>query len=134
MRRIAMTAAALLLTGCAGTMSPEGLDGTQWTVVSLDGAAVGLDPPPSLVIDAEGQVSGSDGCNRFSGGLVLGASGKATVTGQGASTMMACLPDREQVARSYNSLRTAVTGWRFDGGRLILSTADGKTILLRPST
>lgn len=92
-----------------------------------------LDPPPSLVIDADGRVSGSDGCNRFTSGLTLGTLGIATISGQAAGTMMACLSDRDQVARSYNALRSTVTRWHFDGDQLILSTADGKAILLRQS-
>lgn len=122
------------LTGCGGErLAPETIDDTQWLVMSLDGAPVNLDPPPSLEINSNGQVSGSDGCNRFNGGLALGAGGKATSSGTGASTLMACAPDQEKVARSYNALRVAVTGWRFEGDRLVLTTASGATIMLRQS-
>lgn len=122
------------LTGCGGEkLAPETLNDTQWLVISLDGAAVNLDPPPSLEINSEGQVSGSDGCNRFNGGLAFGTGGKATASSNGASTLMACAPDQEKVARSYNALRAAVTGWRFEGDQLVLSTATGNTITLRQS-
>lgn len=122
------------LSGCGGEkLPPETLNDTQWTVTELGGAPVALDPPPSLAIDAQGRVSGSDGCNRFMGGLVFGRAGAVTVSGQGAGTMMACPPDRDQVARSYNDLRATVNGWRFEGDRLVLTTNDGKMIRLKQS-
>ena len=122
------------LSGCGGErLALETLNDTQWTVVSLGDVAVTLDPPPSLAIDAQGRVSGYDGCNRFTGGLTFGASRVVTASGQSAGTMMACPPGRDQVASSYNDLWAAVNGWRIEGDRLVLTTSDGNAIRLRQS-
>lgn len=129
----AVLAAASLL-GCAPfAASPAaGLAGTQWTVVELDGEPVEPEVTPTLAIAEDGRVGGSDGCNRFSGGLTLDARGGAVADPRGAiSTRMACHGARDRVSRRYNALRAAVVGWRLEDGRLLLHTADRRTIVLR---
>lgn len=121
------------LASCANLPAPQRLEGTQWNVVALDGEAVTAQPPPTLAIDAQGRVSGSDGCNRFSGGLSFDASGSAQADGHGISTKMACIGERDALSRRYNALRGGVTNWRVEQGTLVLSTRDGRTIRLRPA-
>lgn len=75
---IAAGAALVLLSGCAG--EPASAEGT-W-------GAEG-DGKPQLVLEAGGELSGTDGCNRL-----MGAWTQADATtidfGEVASTMMAC--------------------------------------------
>lgn len=121
-----------VLSGCGGDIvAPDTLADTQWTLISLDGSKVLLDPPPTLAVDTEGRVAGSDGCNRFMGGMAFGPEGRAASEGHGASTMMACAPEQEEVARAYNSLRGQVSGWQVDQGQLTLTTEAGKELVFK---
>src|SRR3546814_13311795 len=49
------------------SVSPEELAGTNWRFVSVGGVPVAQDRPTSLAFDGA-KLSGSAGCNRFSGG------------------------------------------------------------------
>lgn len=137
--RGAMSVAAftvVVLTFLGGCMqmpsSPQRLQGTRWIVTALDGQAVEPDATPSLAIGENGRASGSDGCNRFVGGLAFDEHGGATAEPTGAiSTRMACPGPKGDVSRRYNALRSAVTAWHFEGAALVLATADGRTITLR---
>lgn len=123
-----------VLNGCGGNMVvPEALAETEWTLLSLDGKDIALDPAPSLAVANDGRVAGSDGCNRFMGGLAFGPEGRAASEGQGASTMMACQPEREEVARNYNALRATVNGWKIDQGNLVLTTSAGQELIFKPA-
>src|SRR3546814_4683202 len=54
--------------GCGGgILPPTELAGTNWTFVSIGGVPVAADRPTTLVFEAD-RLSGSAGCNRFSGG------------------------------------------------------------------
>ena len=53
--------------GCGGAiLPPDTLAGSNWTFVSIGGVAVSADRPTALQFDGE-RLSGSAGCNRFSG-------------------------------------------------------------------
>jgi heat shock protein HslJ len=102
MKKITMTiltvllAASLLLAACTPKASSPSLPGTSWTLVSYGSAgsqtpaASGINT--SLVFGTDGQVSGSLGCNSFSGSYEI-KDGKI-VFGPLASTLMAC-PDAQ---------------------------------------
>ncbi len=129
-------AVAALLLGCTSMSQPANpaITGTQWRVVELDGQAVPTDVRATLAIADDGRVSGSDGCNRFVGGLVLEAHGKvAESPSPGISTKMACPGARDGVSRRYNALRGEAVGWRIEGETLVISTVGGRSItLVRP--
>ena len=134
--RCAAGVALALLCACAPmahTPAPV-VSGTQWTVVELDGDAIAPGVTATLAIAKDGGVSGSDGCNRFVGGLVFEEGGKVAASPTaGVSTRMACPGARDGVARRYNALRREAATWRLEGGTLVLSTADGRTVTLRRS-
>ncbi|MGD9945888.1 MAG: META domain-containing protein [Burkholderiaceae bacterium] len=130
--RVTVTVDGRQLSGCGGRrLPPERLEDTQWSVIELDGQPVSLQPPPTLSIDAQGRASGSDGCNRFVGGLSFAPAGAVEASGHGISTKRACAGERDQLSRRYNNLRAGVSSWRFDADALLLRTADGRTILLK---
>ena len=57
-----------VLQGCGGgatAPAPPALEGTQWRVVAIDGRAV---PAAATIHFDGGRVTGSAGCNRFTGG------------------------------------------------------------------
>ncbi|GAN68393.1 hypothetical protein AA0473_2059 [Acetobacter orleanensis NRIC 0473] len=143
------------LTGCGGaSLAPTSLNDTRWVVTALDGHRLadgnkapsdtdrttdqpGLkagapDMAPTLDINASGKVSGSDGCNRYVGGLEFGKNGHVKAAPQGGlSTLMACPGRRDALARQFSSLTRAATHWRMDGTALVLETEDKKTVRLR---
>ncbi len=123
-----------LLCGCASMSqsSSSMIAGTRWTVTELDGAAIAPGVVPTLAIAEDGGVSGSDGCNRFAGGLVFDDGGNVGASrSAGVSTKMACPGARDAVARRYNALRAAATAWRIEGDTLIISTREGTGVRLR---
>ncbi|WP_188235928.1 META domain-containing protein [Sphingopyxis sp. LK2115] len=76
------------VTGCGGDiLPPDALAGTSWTFVSIAGVPVAPDRPTSLAFDGA-RLSGSAGCNRFSGSYAV-ADGTLTA-GPLMATKMAC--------------------------------------------
>ena len=116
---------AALLTGCT-TMNPPDrppLEGTSWVLVSLPGRSMVPDPPATLQFEG-GRVSGSDGCNRFTG--TYAAKG-ATIElpARPAATLMACPPGVERQAEAYRRALAEARSYRIAEGRLELLAADG---------
>ena len=74
---ITALATTLILTGCAPAAAPPA--GTWGS--STEGE-------PQLVLQADGSLSGTDGCNRLSG--TWSTAGKTVTFGEVASTRMAC--------------------------------------------
>lgn len=64
------------------------LDGTQWKLVTLAGAAVATKPSVTLRFGTDGTIHGSDGCNAYRG--LFSSEGDALSLQLGASTMKAC--------------------------------------------
>ena len=124
----ALLAACVLLAGCAGMAAgdaPE-LDGTAWVLSSLGGRPVAGDAAATARFEG-GRVQGSDGCNRYT--IPYERGGAALKFGsRGASTMMACPPDRMQQAQAFTAALTATRSYRVEGGRLHLLGADGAVL------
>jgi heat shock protein HslJ len=128
-RRIGALAMVGLLTACGSmstaTESPP-LDGTSWTLSELPGRSLVAGSPVTLRF-AEGRVSGSDGCNRYSGGY----SSKGTsleVSPSLAVTQMACEAGVMEQARVYVAALTGATSYRLAGDRLELLGSDGAAL------
>jgi heat shock protein HslJ len=118
------------LNGCGGTiLPPDTLAGSNWTFVSIDGVAVAKDRPTSLQFDGA-RLSGSAGCNRFSGGYSA-ADGTLT-TGPLMATEMACPgPGMTQEAAFFQLMAAPVSVTFADDGTLILTGSAGRTAVLR---
>jgi heat shock protein HslJ len=115
------------VAGC-GTMASAAestsLDGTAWLLTGLPGHT--LVPDSSVTLQfSEGRLSGSDGCNRYSGSYSVRNS-VLTVGPNLASTQMACEPGIDAQARAYVAALTGAKSFRIDGERLELLAADGK--------
>jgi heat shock protein HslJ len=112
--------------------TPAGLPGTSWKVMNYNNgreAVVGLitDSKIDLNFGADGQVSGSSGCNRYSGGYE--ASGTALKVGPLVSTMMACDTPAgvmEQEQQYLAALQNAAT-YEIMGDTLTIRDAGGAT-------
>ena len=126
---IAALALASLLAG-TGTVTraadASSLDGTAWVLTGLPGRT--LVPNSSVTLQFEGgRLAGSDGCNRFSGPYSAQKSA-LDVSGQLASTQMACPADVTEQARAYVAALTGARSYRITGDRLELLAADGSAL------
>ena len=104
------------------------LEGTYWKANEIDGKpAPALDPKREahLVFQRDGRVSGSDGCNRITGGYQL--KGDVVTFGQIAGTLMACLKTAE-IERAFRDALTSATRLTVVGDRLELSDTTGKRL------
>jgi heat shock protein HslJ len=78
---------------------------------------------PSATFES-GTVSGSTGCNRYTGPYTLDGG-----AGQIASTMMACIPPADWIERAFLDALGKVAGWRSGGEQLVLVGHDDAELL-----
>ena len=129
MLMVAGLAALLSLAACAstGSQADGGITGKVWILDSLNGAA----PVPNTTVTAEfsedGQVGGSAGCNRYSGGYSISGSG-IQFTQPMASTMMACEQAVMDQETAYFQALAAAKSFVIKGDQLTLSDEGGKAI------
>ncbi len=130
-----LSAAALLsvLAACS-TSQAEGanLDGTTWTLVSLNG-----NPPVSgsnITLhfgqgQQRGQVNGSSGCNSYGGKYT--ATQNTLKLSDIMSTLMACQRDDiMQQEQMYLSALQKAASYKIENSRLEIGDAGGQTILV----
>ena len=124
---------ALGLAGCqseavavAAPVEAVGLAGTSWVLSSLNGDLPIPGATVTMSFGANGEVSGSDGCNRFNTTYVQ--DGYDLVIAQpGASTMMACAAAVMNQASDFMDALARTTSFVTLGNQLILM--DGNDIL-----
>jgi len=125
---VSVTADGKTVKGCGGKiLPPTGLAGTSWSFVSIGGAPVVADRPTALQFDGN-RLSGSAGCNRFSGTYSVG--GGTLKAGPLMATEMAC-PGMELEQAFFKLMATPVSLTFADDGTLILTGEGGKTAVLR---
>lgn len=129
LRRVLVgTIAGVILLGCA-TMALEDI---RWHLVEMDGVpavAAAEERQAFIVFEGRGapRVSGSTGCNRFTGSY---ARGRASLSfGPIASTKMAC-PDGMAQEQAFMQALQDVSSWRRLDGTLELLDEQG-TVRLR---
>ncbi|MEO1190694.1 MAG: META domain-containing protein [Pseudomonadota bacterium] len=128
--RLCAWALALMLFGVGLTSNlqaevPAGLQG-RWLAEDLQQRGVIDNLQSTLEINAEGQASGSAGCNRFTGALEV--TGGALDFGPLAVTRMACLPSvNDQEARFLEAL-DAARSYRLEQGLLYLDDEAGTAV------
>ena len=123
----------LAACGGAGTSSAAtsgGLAGTSWTLAEIDGREPAVDPAPTLAFDEDLNVSGSAGCNTFTGTATV--EGSSISFGPLATTMMAC-PGAAGIAETaFLAAMNEVEGFAMDSqGRLVLE--DGVVLVFEPA-
>jgi heat shock protein HslJ len=99
-----------------------GLANTSWTVISVSGQATAPEARPIMTFAADGTVTGSGGCNQYSGSFHT--DGDRIAFGPMSSTLMGCEgPRGQQEAAFLSSLQGAGT-WRLaDDGNLVIAGA-----------
>lgn len=104
--------------------------GQEWVIEDIAGGGVIDNTHAALQFFADGRLAGSATCNRILGSYETeGAKLRIAPAG---TTMMACPPALMDQERNLLDLLPAIASYRIDkAGALVLSTADGKTILAR---
>jgi heat shock protein HslJ len=111
------------------------LEGTLWQVASAVEAKGTLGPVPDGVVAtarfAEGRVSGSGGCNRYTAAYIL--DGRALSVGLIASTMMACPDPAGAFESGFLAVLATTASWEVVDRSLILRDGnDRPTLVFRP--
>lgn len=120
-----------LAAGCGDDEGAEvadatALEGAPWTLASgIDVAGWEAVAPGATF--ADGTVSGSTGCNRFTAGYEV--DGDALTIDTIASTRKACAPPADAVETAYVDALARVAGWRVDDEGLTLLDADTAPVL-----
>jgi heat shock protein HslJ len=126
-------AALCLLVGVAAAQAGQNamvpdLASTKWRAERIAESAVSSDVQPTLEFSAANQVSGTAGCNRFTG--MMRHDGKTLAFGPLASTRMMCAPpvmDQEAAyLQALGSVRSFEVG---NDGKLVLLDQDAHPIL-----
>jgi putative lipoprotein len=123
----------LLLVRAAGRphSSDFALRDSYWKLTRLGESPVHVSErqrePYLILAEGKTQVSGSGGCNRFSGGFTL--KGDKLRFSHMASTMMACADGMEQEGRFFRDL-AKVARYRIAGDQLELLDDSGATVML----
>ena len=122
----------LLISACAPPVldSPArgdaDLANTNWTLATLNGSQPVPDTTITINFDNEGRVSGSDGCNNYSGTYEV--DGSTIAFGQMASTMMACPDSSMEQANAYLGALSETATFAVKKDELTLSDADGNAV------
>lgn len=124
--------AALAFVLLAGTAHAQGagagIVGTAWLVEDIAGRGVIDSAQTTLSFDTAGRVSGSGGCNRFTGAVTL--AGEALTVGLLAATRRACVPALMDQEQKFFKAIEAVRSYFVDAnGLLYLNGANGEPLL-----
>ena len=112
--------------------SPADLAGTSWTMVSIGATPAIESAGANLTFDPAGSVSGSTGCNSFSGSYAL--DGSALTFGPLATTRMACEENLMVQEAAVLEALAGVSGWEIDAdGRLHLTGGTELVLETTPS-
>ena len=114
--RLAVVSAALAVTAVAAACAPGsdnangGLANTAWVVRSIAGTATLDEARPTMSFAPEGTVSGTDGCNQYTG--TFHTDGASIEVSQLATTLMGCEPPRMAQAQAFGAALSGATEWR----------------------
>jgi len=125
----------MAVSGCATSpdvttqTADEALVGTYWKLMLLDGKPVTVADDrreAHLVLDEDGRVSGSTGCNRLMGSYRL--QGDTLTFSQLASTRMACPGDMAKLEQAWLAMLSETAHYSIEGQSLILEDADDQAL------
>jgi heat shock protein HslJ len=130
----------LLTVGCAAEREPAAVmpDAAQgepadpfrsevpvgsWRLIGFGDATEPGEIDVTLRVEADGKMSGTSGCNRYSGAWTPGEGGARV--GPFAATKMACPPPRMEIEDRYLEELGSVRGWRRHVEGIVLVDAAG---------
>lgn len=126
---IALIAMAAFVAACApigGDDANRSLENTSWTVTSIAGAPTLPEARPTLSFAADGTVSGSSGCNQYSG--AYRRDGSSLTFGGIASTLMGCEGERGLQETAFLAALNGATTWRHGPDGLLISGPAGDIV------
>jgi heat shock protein HslJ len=135
MKRLpAITLLAVALTACGGLASSaapsQGLEGTSWALVEINGREPEGEIVPTLAFDAAGNINGSAGCNTYTGAATI--EGDSISFGPLATTRMACTGAAGIAETAFLTAMQTVEAYAIDSqGRLVLE--DGVVLVFEPA-
>lgn len=132
-RVLALVSLAAVAAACSTDSDPAGnsaedLTGRTFVSTSVSGTQIPGAGPMVVEFPEDGRISATAGCNRFVGGVDL-SEGRVKAPDL-ASTMMACLPEREGADAWLTTLFDAEPRWSLDGNTFTL-TGDDITVSLQ---
>ena len=132
---IAVATAACSATGGSSAKPAGGtggtIEGVTWRLSSFAVSGKTTDIPQGVIVDAtfaSGRVSGSSGCNAYSGPAIV--TGATLKIGPLAGTLMACTGPGGDVETAYLPLLTAATSFTANADALTLFDASGAPTLI----
>ncbi|MFV7771812.1 META domain-containing protein [Shewanella marisflavi] len=126
---IATTLLGLSACQSVSILDNEDLDilGT-WHIEATQGKPVIDYSPAQLVFAADGALSGNNSCNQFFGQYQL--DGRSLTLSPAGNTMKACVDALMQQEQKVMQSMSMVTQGTLTKGKLLLSDADGNTVLV----
>lgn len=133
-------ACTLLLAACSSTDSGDGaatstpseasaqLAGTSWVLESMGDQQAADDTSATLQFSEDGEVSGSGGCNNYSGEFTT--DGETLKVGELAVTLMACEGPVGDQESAFLSALAETQRFAIDEDALTLSDEDGADLLV----
>ncbi len=110
-------------------ISAADLDGTRWTLLELDHDQPALADAEVTLTFQDGQVSGSGGCNSYSGTFSLGDDNPLVMSiGPLTATDTSCPEPAGSQESAYLAALGNVAHWGYDFGRLALYYAGGQDV------
>lgn len=110
---LVLIALAAMLIACvpgSDDTANGGLAFTSWTVTSIGGQDIDPEARPTMTFDPGGTVTGSTGCNQYTGRFHT--EGDRIAVGQVSSTLMGCDGQRGQVEAVFLRALDGAATWR----------------------
>jgi heat shock protein HslJ len=103
-----------------GSLSLAVLDGSEWTLIELDGRALEANAPTLQI--AGDRAAGFSGCNRYAAQLKSEEPGSIRLVRESMlSTLMACAPPQSDIEAAFLAAIGRVSHYTFLDGQLALS-------------
>jgi heat shock protein HslJ len=135
MKRMTLSLLILAFTLAACGSPSSGLGGTTWQLVSYgpadkpNAAAPGVQT--SLVFGKDGKVSGTMGCNQFSGSSTT--KGDQIAFSAMATTLMACADPAMSQETAVLAMLSGTATYKVDGNQLTITAGDGSVATFQTS-
>lgn len=126
---VTVTADGKTVKGCGGDIiPPSDLSGTNWTIESVGGVPATKGRPATLAFTPD-KASGSSGCNRFSGSYQLNTT--VLTLSPVMATKMACIGPVMDQENALFAILKGPLGIRMRGDTLILTSENGRSVVLK---
>lgn len=135
---LACCASGLIAAACAGYAPATGaarddLTGTRWVASAINGAPIAGPRSPTLSFEVDYRLTGSGGCNRLFAVYEV-EDESIDVRGLGR-TKMACAEPVMSIEEAFVDILDDANSYDRDAsGRLVIAAADGRSVVLAPSS